>query len=52
MTHDAGAAAKVYRTEMMRPKLACALEAAIENPTEPAIPRAISKTTLAAVPQR
>ncbi len=52
MTHEAGAAAKVNKTETMRPRDACALEAATDLPTEAAIPRAISRTRLTNEPQR
>jgi hypothetical protein len=51
MTHEAGAGPKVNKTETMRPKDACAKEAAVEMPTEPAIPRAIRKMTLIREPQ-
>jgi hypothetical protein len=51
MTHEAGAGPKVNKTETMRPKDACAREAAFETPTEPAIPRAIRKPTLMSEPQ-
>jgi hypothetical protein len=46
MTHEAGAGPNVNKTEMIRPKEACAFEAAIEIPTEPATPSATRKTTL------
>jgi len=52
MTHEAGAGPKVNRTETMRPKDACAREAAFDKPTEPATPRAMSRMTLMAEPQR
>jgi hypothetical protein len=52
MTHEAGAGPKVNRTEIMRPKDACAREAAFDLPTEAATPRATSRTTLKPEPQR
>ena len=52
MTHDAGAGPKVNRTEMIRPKEACAREAALDLPTEAATPRAMRRTTLKPEPQR
>ena len=51
MTHEAGAGPKVNKTETMRPSDACASEAAVEAPTEAAIPRAIRKPTLMSEPQ-
>lgn len=51
-THETGAAAKVNKTEMMRPKLAWAYEAAVEVPHEAATPRAISRAVLTPVPHR
>jgi hypothetical protein len=52
MTHEAGAGPKVNRTEIMRPKDACAREASFDLPTEAATPRATSRTVLKPEPQR
>jgi hypothetical protein len=51
ITHEAGAGPKVNKTETIRPKDACAREAAVDLPTEPAIPRATSRITLKPEPQ-
>jgi len=52
MTHDAGAGPKVNKTETMRPKDACAREAAFETPKEAATPRETNRTTLKPETQR
>jgi hypothetical protein len=58
MTHEAGAGPKVNRTEMIRPKDACASEAAVAagvplvTGTEAATPRATSRMVLKPEPQR
>jgi hypothetical protein len=58
MTHEAGAGPKVNKTEMIRPKDACAREAAVAaavplvTGTEAATPRAISRMVLKPEPQR
>jgi hypothetical protein len=58
MTHEAGAGPKVNRTEMIRPKEACAREDAVAagvpwvTGTEAATPSMISRKVLKAEPQR
>ncbi len=52
MTHDAGAGPNVNSTETINPRDACAREAFVDLPTEPAIPRQIRRNVLAAEPQR
>jgi hypothetical protein len=58
MTHEAGAGPKVNRTEMIRPKDACAREDAVAAGvplvtwTEAATPRATSRRVLKPEPQR
>jgi hypothetical protein len=58
MTHEAGAGPKVNRTEMIRPKDACAREAAVAagvflvTGTEAATPSMTSRKVLKAEPQR
>ena len=51
ITHEAGAGPKVNNTEMIRPRDACAREAAFDLPQEAAIPRQINKKVLKAEPQ-
>jgi hypothetical protein len=51
MTHEAGAGPKVNKTEMMRPKEACARLDEVDTATEPAIPRTTRKPTLMSEPQ-
>jgi len=43
MTHEAGAGPRQKRTETINPREACALDAAVDLPTEAAMPRATRK---------
>ena len=52
ITHEAGAGPRVNKTDTMRPREACARDAAVETPNDAAIPRHTSNTALNPEPQR
>jgi hypothetical protein len=52
LTYEAGAAPSVKRTETIKPREACAREAAVDVPTDPAIPKQTRRKVLTALPTK